>query len=234
MEHGALPKLINVGCGYDKRPGYLNVDMDPHCSPDILVTDIEFSNLPKGWFEGLISYDVLEHIRRADTPGALLEWADLLQLNGTMELETSNVMAIVDLMREQQSYQMHAAYTVFMFGNQAHDGDYHHTGFTDRTLKVQILAAGFDIEQFEERDRWLYWLKAKKTYRWSALLDQELSDTDFIVEAWRAALERDPEPEYVNGLKNWLETGEKTRRNILKHLHDSEERRLLMAGRYGL
>lgn len=234
MEHHALPRLINVGCGFDKRPGYLNVDMDPNCSPDILVTDIEFSNLPKRSFEGLISYDVLEHIRRADTPGALLEWADLLHLNGTMELETSNVMAIVDLMREHQSYQMHAAYTVFMFGNQVHEGDYHHTGFTDRTLKVQILAAGFEIDQFEERDRWLYWLKARKTYDWAALLDEELSDADFVVEGWRAALERDPEPEFAAGLKTWLATGEKSRRFILKHLHDSEERRILMAKRYGL
>ena len=35
---------INVGCGYDKRPGYLNVGMDPNCTPDTLVTDVGFSN----------------------------------------------------------------------------------------------------------------------------------------------------------------------------------------------
>ena len=31
---------LNLGCGYSKLDGFLNVDIDPHCMPDVLV-DLE-------------------------------------------------------------------------------------------------------------------------------------------------------------------------------------------------
>jgi hypothetical protein len=48
VQHGTRPmNRINIGCGYDHRPGYLNVDMDAACKPDMLITDKEFSTLPR-------------------------------------------------------------------------------------------------------------------------------------------------------------------------------------------
>lgn len=231
---GAEIRRINVGCGYDKRPDYLNVDMDPACAPDILVSDIEFSNLPRQAFDDLIAYDVLEHIHRADTPGALLEWADLLADGGVMELETSNVMAIVDMMRSEDTYAQHCRHTIMMFGNQCHAGDYHHTGFTERTLKVQVLSAGFEIEKFEIRQGWLFWLRARKVADWTRLLAADINDQDFVVEAWREALNREPEICYRDGLRDQIAQGQMTRRAVLKYLHASEERRLGVAHRHGL
>jgi len=226
-------RKINIGCGFDKRPGYVNVDMDPKTSPDILVEDIEFSNIPRKSFVEVLAYDVLEHIKRAETPGALLEWADLLEMDGVLDLETSNVMAIVDLMRTHESYHMHAGYTVFMFGNQNHPGDFHHTGFTDRTLKVQVLAAGFEIEEFQERGGWLYWLRARKVFDWTAPLDESLSDEQFVVQAWRQALWREAPEIYLNSLVRELGTG-RSRRSVLKQLFSSEERRSRTAVKHNL
>jgi hypothetical protein len=44
-------RKLNYGCGYDKREGYLNVDMDPHCAPDFLVQNMDFSQIPKHRFD---------------------------------------------------------------------------------------------------------------------------------------------------------------------------------------
>lgn len=51
LKKPALPAKLNIGCGYDKRDGYLNIDSDPACCPDILIIDNDLSGLPKGHFE---------------------------------------------------------------------------------------------------------------------------------------------------------------------------------------
>ena len=54
-----LPRKLNVGCGYDKRPDYLNIDVDPACEPDVLIVDNDFSPIPTGYFDEVLAKDVL-------------------------------------------------------------------------------------------------------------------------------------------------------------------------------
>lgn len=226
---------INIGCGYDKRPGFLNVDMDSACAPDVLITDNSFSELPRKHFDMLISYDVLEHIHRSETTNALLEWADLMQLGGAIDLETSNVVAIAEMMKVDRTYERHATYTTFMFGNQVHAGDYHHTGFTDITLRVEMMAAGFEVDELVEREIWLYRLKGRKVLDWTALLDagDELSDREFVTRAYMDALDRAPEDPFFALEIAFLEQTN-DRRALLKKLFASQERRLRVAQKLGL
>ena len=78
----SFPTKINIGCGYDKRPDFLNIDSDPACAPDILIINNDLSGLPQGHFEEAIALDVLEHIPRAQMMGALFDWAALLKTGG--------------------------------------------------------------------------------------------------------------------------------------------------------
>ena len=54
---------LNMGCGYNKRQGYTNVDLSPECEPD-LVCDLE--SLPWPWdndsVEQVLFNHSLEHI----------------------------------------------------------------------------------------------------------------------------------------------------------------------------
>lgn len=230
-----FPKFLNVGCGYDKRTGFLNVDMDPNCQPDLLIKDNDFSVLPRRYFDKLIAYDVLEHIHRSETPNALLEWADLMSIDAQVEVETSNVLAIVDLMRANNSYANHANCTIYMYGNQMHAGDYHLTGFTEITLRVQMAAAGFEIDSFIHHMDWILLAKGRKVEDWAELVDTgtHLSNSDFIVAAYEAALFRSPEEPFHSMEVGWLDSGEKDRRAILKKLYASDERRLKIAATLG-
>ena len=65
-----FPPKLNIGCGYDKREGYLNVDVDPACAPDLLIRDGDYSPIPRRQFEEVLAKDVLEHIPRAQTIAA--------------------------------------------------------------------------------------------------------------------------------------------------------------------
>jgi hypothetical protein len=54
---------LNMGCGHNKRAGYVNVDMSPVCNPD-MVCDLEV--LPWPWednsIEGVLFNHSLEHL----------------------------------------------------------------------------------------------------------------------------------------------------------------------------
>src|SRR5258708_21691578 len=56
---------LNLGCGFDKRAGYLNVDSAPECQPD-LVVDLE--TFPWPWRDNSVSeiqlIHTLEHLGR--------------------------------------------------------------------------------------------------------------------------------------------------------------------------
>ncbi len=54
---------LNLGCGFDKRDGWLNVDNFPECEPDQRL-DIEQTpwDLPSNAFEHVLLKHVLEHV----------------------------------------------------------------------------------------------------------------------------------------------------------------------------
>jgi SAM-dependent methyltransferase len=79
---------LNLGCGFDKRDGWLNVDNFAECAPDRML-DIETTpwDLPTDGFDHILMKHVLEHvgaafpdfaaimreIHRIATPGGLVE-----------------------------------------------------------------------------------------------------------------------------------------------------------------
>jgi predicted SAM-dependent methyltransferase len=96
-----FPKKLNIGCGYDKRVGYLNVDIDPNCTPDLLLgQDGDLGALPKRHFEEILARDVLEHFPRSESLRNLLIWNELLQLNGELRIVTSDILAVATKMTE--------------------------------------------------------------------------------------------------------------------------------------
>lgn len=229
----SIPSKLNIGCGYDKRAGYLNVDMDPACKPDLLITDNDFSSLPHQHFDEVLAHDVLEHIRRAETGAALLEWVDLLQVGGSLVLQTSSILGVAKLLEQHQDYINQANFTIYLFGNQAHPGDFHYTGFTEATLKIHLIAAGLKIEEFELRDRWLFFVRCRKEHDWTRLLADTSSNAEFVKLAYREALYREPEEIFLNLLVGQIETG-RSRRAVLRQLYSSEERRMRISQQRGM
>jgi hypothetical protein len=64
----AALRRLNLGCGFDRLEGFLNVDHFQECSPDILL-NIESTpwSLPSDHFEKVLIKHVLEHVG-ADFP----------------------------------------------------------------------------------------------------------------------------------------------------------------------
>jgi len=57
-------KSLNLGCGFNKINGFLNVDVSPMCNPDMVV-DLEKTPWPfeKNEFSHIVVKDILEHLK---------------------------------------------------------------------------------------------------------------------------------------------------------------------------
>lgn len=191
-QRGTAPLKINIGCGFDKRPDFLNIDSDPNCKPDVLIVDNDLSGLPQGHFEEALALDVLEHIPRAFTVAALFDWAMLLKPGGRLFVETSYIYGIIDMMRRQDDFETAFNYSVLLFGNQEHAGDYHHNGFTQKTLRTYLRAAGFTPDELSIREDWLIRGWATRTEDWSGLLVLQ-SYPEFVEKMFNDLVGRPPE-----------------------------------------
>lgn len=82
-----LPRALNLGCGLQKRPDCLNVDLRPVVEPD-LVWDLDRRPypLPRDHFQQVYAHDVVEHL--ADVQGFLEEVHGLLAPGGILEITT--------------------------------------------------------------------------------------------------------------------------------------------------
>jgi hypothetical protein len=224
------PAKLNVGCGYDKREGYLNVDMDPACAPDLLIVDGDYSAIPRRYFAEVLAKDVLEHVPRAETPAALLDFADYLMDEGKLIVQTSSILHVAAKLQVSNHYADHYGWTICLFGNQQHPGDYHHTGFTDLTLQVQLLSAGFTIEALELREEWMFYVEARKASDWTSLAESShgFSDLEFLQRGFQAALYRDIDEDSLLHWGKALRHGV-LRRQVLKHLFSAPERQFKIA-----
>src|SRR4051794_39295293 len=51
----AHPRRLNLGAGFDKRPGYLNVDLNDFHAPDLVGDVRSLPELPTGLYEEIIA-----------------------------------------------------------------------------------------------------------------------------------------------------------------------------------
>jgi Domain of unknown function (DUF4214) len=231
-----VPRRLNIGCGYDKRPGFLNIDVDPACAPDLLITNNDYSVIPLDHFEEIVAKDVLEHILRSETPTALLDWASWLTIGGTLWINTSSILGVAEQLGKATKYHQHYGWTICLFGNQVHHGDFHHTGFTELTLRVQLMSAGFDVGEFTMSDGWMFALTATKREAWDGYLKEmaESPDHDFLTATFERGLFRDPDPDSMKFYIEHLAEKKLTRRQIARHIFGSPEHLFKFAERHGL
>lgn len=70
---------LNLGCGYNKYPGYVNVDSDPKCSPDIVANLEEPLPFGDSTVSEIILYHVLEHLGQ-DTQTYFRIWQEFYRV----------------------------------------------------------------------------------------------------------------------------------------------------------
>lgn len=156
FDPAAHPDKLNIGCGWDHREGYVNVDFQDFHEPDLLADARSLDMLPSGHYSEIVAQDVLEHLERAEVDPALAEWARLLKVGGQLIVRVPDLMGVARLIAKQATVEHHHQMLHALFGTQAYTGDYHHAGFTELTLRHSLHAAGLRVDDVQLVDEWLF------------------------------------------------------------------------------
>ncbi len=149
------PNKVNLGCGFDHRVGYLNVDFLEAHGPDLLADVRHLSMLPDAYYQEVIAKDVLEHMERAHTDDALAEWARITAIGGHLKLIVPDLIGLARMLGDEHSIERHATVIHYLYGTQAYSGDYHLAGFTELTLRHSLHEAGFIVRRLDRQLGWL-------------------------------------------------------------------------------
>jgi len=182
---------MNFGCGYDKILGYLNVDVDEACAPDLLIPFGDLSSLPRNHFSEILAKDVLEHVPRAKTLEILLYLSGLMRIEGKLIVQTTSIIDVANKLKNSSSFADQYGWTICLFGNQAHPGDFHYTGFTDITLTVHLNAAGFEVLHRDMVDGWMMRFECYKRESWDELCNTTIDNETFLKLAYSRFFYRD-------------------------------------------
>lgn len=140
---------LNLGCGKDYRPGYVNVDVLPGVGADV-VRDIT-QTLPwaDGGVEEVVAQDVLEHLTLEQQRGVLGEIARVLQPNGRLVCRLPNVDDIIERFAADVEVR-----NLFLYGDTRESGVWgaHKSAHTPVTFTALALRMGLKLVQIRSVD----------------------------------------------------------------------------------
>ena len=227
-------RKLNVGCGFDIKPDYINIDLQAFHKPDIVANITDLPMIPSNWAEEMLASDVLEHIGRRQTSTALLEWNRVLATNGTLRVRTMYLPGLLRWMTKDWfgDLRSHMGLINAAYSTQIYEGDYHTTAFTEKLMRFYIWACGFEMINLGLMDEWLFVVEARKVvdYSFEHLMAATVPDEVFVADLYRRVLFREPDADGFEGKMDLLRKNE-TRRTILRGFLGSDERLDVMIDR---
>lgn len=132
---------LNVGCGDDIRPGYLNID--PFADKPDLRMEAARLGFADHSVDEIFSSHMLEHLSKYEVMDVLVEWNRALKTTGKLEIIVPDLPWCVKqwLRLPEQARWDWALDTIF--GLQNHPGGFHKTGFSVDRLRYLLTEAGF-------------------------------------------------------------------------------------------
>ena len=145
---------LNLGCGFNKRAGYINVDADSLCQPDV-VHDLEFTPWPfeDNTFDEIAAIHTLEHlggsskiwlqiwkeIWRVSKPGAVMEIAVPHPRHDNFLIDPTHVRPIFPE-------------TIAMFDQMRNIRDFESGGHETKLglmneIDLEVKEAGYDLQE---------------------------------------------------------------------------------------
>lgn len=135
---------LDIGCGIYRKDGYIGVDIDPACNPDICAPMQSIPELADGCADEIYSSHALEHQGKFEIVPILKEWKRILASNGVMIIEVPDLRWCCENWLYRQTNDWHLD---TIFGMQSAMGEFHKTGFTPRIMEQYLTEAGLTLVQ---------------------------------------------------------------------------------------
>jgi len=144
-------KKLNVGCYHMKLDGFINIDINPECEPDILkdIRELEFDNES---IDLILASQVIEHFDLIDVKFILSKFYRWLKKGGQFIVEVPDVGCILDKV-EKNEWKIEDYYGA-IYGNKEIMGQSHKSQFDIILLINMLKEAGFNntIRNFNTSD----------------------------------------------------------------------------------
>jgi len=148
-EHLVRCKRVHLGCGDQKRPGWINVDVDARWKPDVVApaTRLPFKT---GEVTVVESYHLLEHLTKQDAALCMAECHRVLKPGGLAVFELPNLLRCCEMIQSDDPEEVHfgmiGIYQPFF---PTVDAMRHKWGWTPETIEKALLDHGFSAVEIK-------------------------------------------------------------------------------------
>ncbi len=169
------PVRLHLGCGPDRREGWVNVDARPGVNPDIVASVDALPMFEDGTVDTIEACHLFEHLPVHEARRALTEWFRLLKSGGALLLELPNFEACVRMIGAHRDEHGHDLGMIGLFGWPVcveADGvaQVHKWGWTPDSLTGALREAGFaDVQQEPVTQTWRPAARVDRDFRLRAV-----------------------------------------------------------------
>ena len=134
---------LNVGCGSNKIEGYINIDTEESCKPDLIHNMLE-KPLPyeTGTVDRILFFHCIEHIRKGYHLGILAEFYRVLKPEGQIFISYPNFWECARLWHDNAGAKRNF-WEATIFGRQLYETDYHVCAMNPDELAEMLDRCGF-------------------------------------------------------------------------------------------
>lgn len=136
---------LNLGCGSDIRPGYINIDIRE--LPGVnLVLNLEADPLPydDNSVDEILAKDVIEHFSFRNIERVLKEWHRVLKPGGLLTVQTPDFERIAAKFIHGEIKTWYEL-SYWLYGAQDYPENHHKAIFTKSELKRLLEEMGFSV-----------------------------------------------------------------------------------------
>lgn len=160
LRHDDKTVRINLGCGPKAKhiPGFINVDCDENCEPDVLA-DLAYG-LPMFENESAAEihmYHVIEHIWPKNLERVFRECRRILQPGGVLVLEQPDIVKcainLLQVLTDGEPTRINNLGVQGFFGDgePGNEASMHKWGYTHQTLTPVLQKAGFKYIELHDK-----------------------------------------------------------------------------------
>lgn len=161
---------LHLGCGTKKINGFINVDIRPELSPDLLESIDTLTSVENSSAELIYACHVLEHFGRFEYKKVLKRWFEVLSEGGVLRISVPDFEQVVNYYNKTKDLTKLLG---FLYGGQNYNENYHYCTFDFQTLKNTLIEIGFS---------------SVKTYNWR---ETEHSDVDDFSQAYLPHMDKE-------------------------------------------
>jgi len=138
------PKKLNLGCGFDIRDGYINIDLRTDIE-GVTVADITNLNFQPNTIDEILALDVFEHISHQESFKVLKHWHSLLKPGGKLVLRSPSIDVIFENYYEKTEKTKDDIIRLIeiLYGKQNYETNFHYTVLHPNLINYWMKKIGF-------------------------------------------------------------------------------------------